>query len=228
MDDEKFNELYDVLNQFKQAIDFLKAENDALKEQMTASEARMGELETTLFEKIIKPTEAAVNEEGFQEFHNKYGEKLDPYNDKLRALEGDEDFDLSRRVYDDFKEYEAPEGMEPYTEEEYVEAVMKQVEDQIDTVRAKLGVADNEPLEIKQDEDGNTEISSNGETLASGETETVTDEKSETEETTTEDDEQPSLPFDEEEASEETDTPSEEEEKEIKEELAKYKSIASF
>lgn len=222
MEDDKFNELYDVLSQFKDAIDFLKAENDGLKEQLDAANNRMGELENTLFEKIIKPTEAATNEAAFNEFHEKYGERLDPYNEKLRALEGDDSLDLSREAFNGFKDYSAPEGMEPYTEAEYVDALIEQVNQQIDTIKEKLGLPEDSKTEVVEDENGNIEVINDGEVvMASESTETdvveepATDEEVKSDEE--EDDGQPSL------FEEETMEPSEEEMAEIRDELAELK-----
>lgn len=221
MEDDKFNELYDVLSQFKDAIDFLKAENDGLKEQLDSANNRMGELENTLFEKIIKPTEAATNEAAFNEFHEKYGERLDPYNEKLRALEGDDSLDLSREAFNGFKDYSAPEGMEPYTEAEYVDALIEQVNQQIDTIKEKLGLPEDSKTEVVEDENGNIEVINDGEVVASENTETdvveepATDEEVKSDEE--EDDGQPSL------FEEETMEPSEEEMAEIRDELAELK-----
>lgn len=221
MEDDKFNELYDVLSQFKDAIDFLKAENDGLKEQLDSANNRMGELENTLFEKIIKPTEAATNEAAFNEFHDKYGERLDPYNEKLRALEGDDSLDLSREAFNGFKDYSAPEGMEPYTEAEYVDALIEQVNQQIDTIKEKLGLPEDSKTEVVEDENGNIEVINDGEVVASESTDTdvveepATDEEVKSDEE--EDDGQPSL------FEEETMEPSEEEMAEIRDELAELK-----
>lgn len=222
MEDDKFNELYDVLRQFKDAIDFLKAENDGLKEQLDSANNRMGELENTLFEKIIKPTEAATNEAAFNEFHDKYGERLDPYNEKLRALEGDDSLDLSREAFNGFKDYSAPEGMEPYTEAEYVDALIEQVNQQIDNIKEKLGLPEDSKTEIVEDENGNTEVINDGKVVMASEStdtdvveEPATDEEVKSDEE--EDDGQPSL------FEEETMEPSEEEMAEIRDELAELK-----
>lgn len=224
MDDEKFNELYDVLVQYKDAIDFLKGETDELREMYKTQSDRVAELETTLFEKIIKPTMAAENEKAFEDFHAKYGEKLDPYNEKLRAVEGDENIDFSREAFNGFKEYVAPEGTTPYSEEEYVDALIEQVDGQIENIKAKLGLSEETPVEIKQDENGNTEVVADGEVVASESTETevvaeTPAEEEKTDDAMKEDDDQPSL-FDD---VEESETLSEEEMKEIKEELDELK-----
>lgn len=221
MDDEKFNELYDVLVQYKDAIDFLKGETDELREMYKTQSDRVAELETILFEKIIKPTMAAENEKAYEEFHAKYGEKLDPYNEKLRAVEGNDDVDLSREAFNGFKEYVAPEGTTPYSEEEYVDALISQVDEQIENIKAKLGLSEETPVEIKQDEDGNTEVVADGEVVASEETEKEAVEKTpaESDEADETKEEQPSL-FDE---VEESDSLSEEEMKELKDELDELK-----
>lgn len=227
MDDEKFNALYDVLENYKQAIDFLKGETEELREMYKTQGDRVAELENTLFEEIIKPTAAAENEKAFEAFHTKYGEKLDPYNDKLRALENDDSLDLSRQAFNGFKEYEAPEGMQPYSEEEYVDALIEQVEQQIADVKAKLGIPEDSKVELTEDENGNTSVKVDGEEVVSEETETVeaTEEEAPAEEPSEdgneEDDDQPSL-FDETDLSAEGPV-SEEELKEIKEEIGELK-----
>ena len=54
---------------------------------------RMHKIESTLYDEIINPTKAYIDETNkknarFEDFNSKYGEKLGAFNDSLSAIDG--------------------------------------------------------------------------------------------------------------------------------------------
>ena len=153
-------ELKEVLSSFKDAIDIILTRLDRYDEMYHAQDERMDELEKTFYEDILEPAKKALDEriyeDEYSKFHEQYGEKLDPYNEQLRAIEG-EDFDLSRKAFDDYSSYEEKPNVE-----EYVNALVETVGNQLKDIKDKLGIEGE--IRATVDEDGKVEVETNEET----------------------------------------------------------------
>lgn len=160
------DELWEVLQSFKSAIDMCMDKVDQMdkmyEDYRNQTDERIHALESTLYDEIINPTKAYVEEENrnarFNDFNEKYGERLGSFNDALRPLEGD-DFDLTQSAFD---KYDTFEGEKP-GEEEYVEALIEEVGAQLDKIKEGLGLPADAEIEIKQTEDGETVVEVEGE-----------------------------------------------------------------
>ena len=208
------NEIYEILNSYKDAIDVLLGRCDELVNQNKALEDRVGKLESILFDEILEPARLALEaddkERRFGEFNEKYGERLGAYDKILGAAEGDPEFSMARSAFDEYDKIPEPRP----EEDVFVDGLIETVEEQIDSIKESLGIAPDTKTEITQDEDGNTEVKVDGEVVASEKTEETAEEGTET---PTEEGEQGELDFDGDE--EEEDDP--EEIKKLEEELAK-------
>ena len=135
--------------------------------------------EDTVINGIINPAheaaEKAAYDRDLEDFKGRYSEKIDPYLDKIKAVEGD-DFDIYKTAFDGYKEYKDANGEKALDEVGYVDELLSGIASQLDKVKELINA---ENVEVKQDEDGNTEIVADGETVAEG-------EKTETPEDTTE------------------------------------------
>lgn len=183
-------ELLEILQAYKAALDYLINKVDQMDKMYEDNRAQVDErihsLESTLFDEIVNPAKAYIDETNknarFEDFNSKYGEKLGSFNDSLKAFEG-EDFDLSKAAFDKYDGL--PEEERP-DEDEYVNAVIDEVSAQIDAIRKGLGLSDDAEVSVTQDEDGNTVVEADGEVVASdtnndvqvpGEEEAVEDEE---------------------------------------------------
>lgn len=171
MDEIQLNE---ILTSYRDAINALIERADAQDEMINAIREKSEGLEHLVFDEVINPAKEAMEQEvynaGLEDFTNRYSEKLGGYNDKLRAIEG-EDFDIMKQAYDG---YNSIEGEKP-DEELYIDELVKVVDAQIDDIRAKLGVSEDAEVAVKQDENGETTVEVDGEEVATeGE---VTEEK---------------------------------------------------
>ena len=176
-------EIREVLGSFKDAIDIILARLDRYDEMYHAQDERIEELEKTFYEDILEPARKALDEKVYEDeyskFHEQYGERLDPYNEQLRAIEGD-DFDLSRKAFDEYSAYEEKPDME-----EYVNAMVDTVGKQLEEIKSKLGIEGE--IRATLDEDGkvDVEVDTDDETTAKVE-EKVEEPKDEGEEKETE------------------------------------------
>ena len=212
------NEIYDILNSYKEAIDLLLNRCDELVKAGAEQADRISKLESMLFDEILEPARLAMEaddkERRFNEFNEKFGEKLGAYDKVIGAAEGKPDFSMARDVFENYENIPEPRP----EADEYVDSVIEAVEGQIDSIKESLGIEPDAKVEITQDENGDTEIKADGEVVAS-ETEETKDKEETTEEGTepTEEGKQGELDFDGDE--EEEDDP--EEIKKLEEELAK-------
>lgn len=161
------NEIYEILESYRQALDFLVEKVDGLVQENMAMKEQLGGLEQVLYEGILSPAKEAIDnaerEDRFEDFNSKYGEQLGGYNGQLAPIEG-EDFDLTRTAFDS---YDSIPDEEKPDSDEYVNALIAQVDEQINSIKEALGLPEDTEVEVKQDEDGNTEITADGETIAS-------------------------------------------------------------
>ena len=212
------NEIYDILNSYKEAIDLLLNRCDELVKAGAEQAERISKLKSILFDEILEPARLAMEaddkERRFNEFNEKFGEKLGAYDKVIGAAEGKPDFSMARDVFENYENIPEPRP----EADEYVDSVIEAVEGQIDSIKESLGIEPDAKVEITQNENGDTEIKADGEVVAS-ETEETKEEGETTEEGTepTEEGKQGELDFDGDE--EEEDDP--EEIKKLEEELAK-------
>jgi hypothetical protein len=176
-------ELVEVLQSYKDAIGLLEDKFNAFSEEIghvrEELQARIESLEDTVINGIINPAheaaEKAAYDRDLEDFKGRYSEKIDPYLDKIKAVEGD-DFDIYKTAFDGYKEYKDANGDKALDEVGYVDELLSGIASQLDKVKELINA---ENVEVKQDEDGNTELKADGETVAEG-------EKTETPEDTTE------------------------------------------
>jgi hypothetical protein len=206
-------DIYEILNSYKEAIDVILGRCDELVNQNRALEERVNKLESIIFDEILEPARLALEadhrERRFGEFNDKYGERLGAFDKILGAAEGNPDFSMARSAFDEYDKLP-----EPRVEQDvFVDGLVEEVEKQIDGIKESLGLEPDTKVEVTQDEDGNTEIKADGEVVASETEEETTDEKPAEEEA------QGELDFSDDEEEKEDDP---EEIKKYEEELEKY------
>ena len=150
-------QLNEILASYRDAINALIERVDAQDGMIQAVREKAEGTERLIFDEVINPAKAEMEKQiynaGLEDFTNKYGEKLNGYNDKLRPIEG-EDFDIMKQAYDG---YNSIEGEKP-DEAMYVDELVKTVDKQLDDIRAAIGAPANAEVAVKQDEDGETTV----------------------------------------------------------------------
>lgn len=148
------NELYEILSAFRDSLDAINHKLEELEEKS----GKVDMLEARLENEVIQPTLEKIkhdeDEASFNDFHSKYGDKLDKYSDMLKSIEGD-DFDASREAWKGWNEYEAPEGFEkPDNADEYIETFIKFIEEKVAEIKNALNLPEDAVVEAKVDENG--------------------------------------------------------------------------
>lgn len=179
MDEMQLNE---ILASYRDAINALIERADAQDGMIQAVREKAESTERLIFDEVINPAKAEMEKQiydaGLEDFTNKYGEKLNGYNDKLRPIEG-EDFDIMKQAYDG---YNSIEGEKP-DEAMYVDELVKVVDKQLDDIRAAIGAPANAEVAVKQDEDGETTVEVDGQEVKEVSEESEDSDKTEVKET---------------------------------------------
>lgn len=181
-------ELKEVLSSFKDAIDIILSRLDRYDEMYHAQDERIDELERIFYDDILNPAKKALDEhiyeDEYSKFHDKYGERLDPYNEQLRAIEG-EDFDLSRKAFDDYNDYEEKPDME-----EYVNLLIESVGNQLEEIKSKLGIDGEVSATVDENGEVSVEVKDEDEKIEEKDGEVVEEE---TKEEKVEEDDKPQI-----------------------------------
>lgn len=110
-------------------------ENEELLQEIQALKAELAELKGIVYEGIINPIEKDYNDRKYKEatdmWNERYGEKLAPYVDRLKATEGD-DFDLMKSSYDAWNETDMDS-------DEWVDLLIKSIEESLEPLAKAFG-----------------------------------------------------------------------------------------
>ena len=135
----------------EKVLEYMKA----FKDLMTETLDRVDALEDTLYKKVLEPAAQLQNDyergQRHDAFMGKHGEALRAFNDKLKAIEGD-DFDLAENTFKDYDESD-----HSIQEDEYVAALIAKVQSQIDKISKAFGGGNIEIEAKDEDKDGKTE-----------------------------------------------------------------------
>lgn len=177
------NELIEVLQSYKDAIGLLEEKFNAFSEEIghvrEELQSRIESLEDTVINGIINPAheaaEKAAYDRDLEEFKGRYSEKIDPYLDKIKAVEGD-DFDIYKTAFDGYKDYKDKNGENALEEDGYIDEMLAGITEQLAKVKELIN-ADEVKAEV--DEKGNVEIKADGETVAEEVVEKATEDTTE-------------------------------------------------
>ena len=160
MDEQILNE---ILTSYRDAINALIERIDAQDEMVKAMMEKTSTVEKLIYDEVLNPAkeamEKSIYDSGLEDFTAKYGEKLQGYNEKLRPIEG-EDFDIMKEAYDGYNEYQPEDGEKPDADE-YVDELVKVVDNQLENIRSALGIPDDAEVAVVNEE-GETKVEVDG------------------------------------------------------------------
>ena len=132
-------------------MDYIKQLNDTVKEVLD----RVDAMEDVLYKQILEPAKQLNDDfergKRHDEFVSKHGEALGAFNDRLKAIEGD-DFDLVEQTFDDYDKSD-----KSISEDEYVGALIAKVQSQLDKISKAFGGGNIEVEAKDEDKDGKSE-----------------------------------------------------------------------
>lgn len=130
-------------------INEIKERLEALEKFVEAIRTKVDSIDEVMYDEILNPLSEHIQEYEYNgklnEFKDKYFDRLDPYSEKVKSIEG-EDFDIYKQVYDDYASLE--EEGKP-SEDEYIDLLTKQLDEQLDKIRKSLGLSEDAPLTIE-------------------------------------------------------------------------------
>lgn len=133
----------------QELLDYLKEYKDLMEQCLNRVDALEDE-----FYKITSQAADAENEYNLgkrrDKFKSKYGEQLSSFNEKLKAIEGD-DFDLTEKAFNDF---EAITDDENKDSDKYVAELIAKVQSQLEKISKAFGGGNIEVEAKDEDKDG--------------------------------------------------------------------------
>ena len=167
-EEEIINYLRSLRDAIVEGAETIKNLEKKVDEYISANDEKVNELKSTLYEQVIDPANEYIAEmdrnDRFNQFNERHGEKLSPFNEELSALEGD-DFDIVRTAFDAYDNYEGDDIMD---EDEYVDQLVEQVEQKLSDIKEKLGIPADTDVAVQETEDGGVEVvTEDGEVVAS-------------------------------------------------------------
>lgn len=203
MDEQRFMEYWNLIQKaYTELSEHIGAIEKKVDENFAENDKQINELRSVVYDEIINPANEYISgqekEARFDDFNEKYGDKLRPFNEDLSALEGS-DYDVVREAFDKYDDFEG----DKMGEDEYVDALVEQLGDKLSSIKAALGVPEDTEIAVEQTEDGETVVTTeDGEVVASTEGEATEgeapEEKAEDEKGEAEDDPEEVAAFEEE------------------------------
>lgn len=144
-----------------------------LEEMLGECFKRINYLDNLLVNEIIDPISSAYekreDEENFNVFKDKYGERLAPYSDMLTTIEAG-DTDAVRKAYDTYKSYD-DDVKSNFTEEQYIDMLCTELDKYINKIRDSLGVGKDSDVSVTSTSEGDVSVAVNGEEIGTAEKE---------------------------------------------------------
>ena len=112
----------------------------------------IAEVKASIYDNLLNPIrdefEHMQYEDALSDFRCKHAEKLEPFSDKLKALEKDDNFDIVKKAFDDFSDRK--DGME---EDVYIDKLASKIQEQLDDIAGIFGVKPEDIEEVKVETD---------------------------------------------------------------------------
>ena len=137
-----------------------------LKDRIDEVNTKVDQLNEVLFKQIIEPAEESLVKADYEDFSERYGEKLQPVLEQYKALYPYEE-DPMKQIYDESKNVE--------NEDEFVNQVAMALSDEINNIKKSLGMPEAEVKDV--DVDDGTVVIEDGEQKAEVESDVVKDAK---------------------------------------------------
>lgn len=201
---DELEQIKQMVETFKETLVFLVEQEKIRGEEVAALNEKIDAVNDVIVNQIINPSVEAYQEEQFNGFKDKYGEQLNKFDDIIRTAQNDPEYDSTREAWNEIQEM--PEEQRADLDVDgYVAAAEEGLAEYVDSIKESLGLSQDEPVEITQDENGEIEVKAD--TDGDGEVDDVVAVENASEEVTEE------APAEEAESKEE-DVPSETEEEE--------------
>ncbi len=177
---DELSEIKEAISTIKETLVFLVEQEKVRGEEVAALNDKIEAINELVTKQIVEPTIAYYNEEQFNKFNDKYGERLGKYDELMRSSLNSPDYSATRAAWDELQGM-SDEEKENLDMDKYVDGVESGIADYVAKIKEQLGLPAEAEVEIKADENG---VEVKADTDGDGDKEVVTEEKTETEEKT--------------------------------------------
>lgn len=154
---DELEQIKQMVEAFKETLVFLVEQEKIRGEEVAALNEKIDAVNDVLVNQIINPSVEAYQEEQYNGFKDKYGERLSKFDETIRTSMNDPEYDSTREAWDQLQEMPEEEKAGVDTDA-YVDGVEQGLEEYVDNIKKSLGLAEDEPVEITQDENGEIEV----------------------------------------------------------------------
>ena len=155
---DELAEIKAMIETFRETLTFLVEQEKIRGEEVNALNDKIEAVNSTLVNQVINPSIEAYKEQQFQDFNDKYGEKLNQYDDTIKLAQNDPEYSSSRAAWEQMNADVPPEEMENFDTDGFVDQVTNSLAEYVDGIKSSLGLAKDTPVEIKQDGNGDLEV----------------------------------------------------------------------
>lgn len=147
----------ETLAAFKETLIFLVEQEKIRGEEVSALNDKIEAVNSYMMDNIVNPSIAAYKEEQFNDFNDKYGERLGKFNGTLQTSLNEPEYDATREAFNelDALPQEEREGID---EEAYVSGVEEGLAEYVQNIKQSLGLPEDTAVEITDNGDGNIEV----------------------------------------------------------------------
>lgn len=174
---DELSEIKEAINTIKETLVFLVEQEKVRGEEVAALNDKIEAVNELVTKQIVEPSIAFYNEEQFNKFNDKYGERLGKYDELMRSSLNSPDYSATRAAWDELQGM-SDEEKEAIDMDKYVEGVESGIADYVAKIKEQLGLSPETEVEIKADEEG---VEVKADTDGDGKKETVTEEKTDVE-----------------------------------------------
>lgn len=97
-------------------------------------QARLDELDSTLYDGLIGPANDAIAQNEYDnalsDFRAKYAEKLGPFENAAKAIEGDDEFDIYKQAFDAYNDNDYD-----FSPDEYIDKLTSSLTEQVNHIK---------------------------------------------------------------------------------------------
>ena len=180
---DELSEIKEAINTIKETLVFLVEQEKVRGEEVAALNDKIEAVNELVTKQIVEPSIAYYNEEQFNKFNDKYGERLSKYDELMRSSLNSPDYSATRAAWDELQGM-SDEEKESIDMDKYVEGVESGIADYIKGIKEKLGLPPDAEVEVKDDGE---KVEVKADTDGDGTKETVAVEEKEEVETESDD-----------------------------------------
>lgn len=147
--------LKQAIETFRETLIFLVEQEKIRGEEVSALNDKIDALNETVTNDIINPSLEAYREEKFNEFSDKYGERLSKYDKLIGSAQSKPDYSATREAFNELADL-PEEDRNNVDIDEYVNGVEKGLTEYVAEIRASLGLPEDAAIEVKSDGDNVT------------------------------------------------------------------------